>query len=69
VLGRPVRGGKVYGRWPSLEPEQLYEGCDLAVTTDFRDVLSELVGRHLARDVSQVFPGYLPSVSLGIIKS
>ena len=69
VLGRPVRGGKVYGRWPGLEPEQLYEGRDLAVTTDFRDVLSELVGRHLARDVSQVFPGYLPSVSLGIIKS
>jgi uncharacterized protein (DUF1501 family) len=69
VLGGPVRGGKVYGRWPGLEPEQLYEGRDLAVNTDFRDVLGELVGRHLARDVSQVFPGYIPGAPLGIIKS
>ncbi len=69
VLGGPVHGGKVYGRWPGLEPEQLYEGRDLAVTTDFRDVLSELVSRHLARDVSQVFPGYIPGVPLGIIKA
>ena len=45
VLGGPVRGGKVYGNWPGLEKEQLYEGRDLAVTTDFRAVLSELVDR------------------------
>src|SRR5215468_6942215 len=69
VLGGPVRGGKVYGRWPGLEPEQLYEGRDLAVTTDFRDVLGELVTRHLARDVSQVFPGYISGAPLGIVKS
>ena len=69
VLGGPVRGGKVYGRWPGLEPEQLYEGRDLAVITDFREVLGELVHRHLARDVSQVFPGYIPGAPLGIIKS
>ena len=69
VLGGSVRGRKVYGRWPGLEPEQLYEGRDLAVTTDFRDVLSELVSRHLARDVSQVFPGYISGAPLGIVKS
>ena len=49
VLGGPVRGGKVYGKWPGLEKEQLYEGRDLAVTTDFRDVLSELVAGHLGQ--------------------
>jgi len=67
VVGGPVRGGRVYGRWPGLEPEQLYEGRDLAVTTDFRDVLGELVSRHLARDVTQVFPGYKPGAPLGLI--
>jgi uncharacterized protein (DUF1501 family) len=35
VLGGPVRGGKVYGEWPGLTPEQLFEGRDLALTTDF----------------------------------
>ena len=69
ALGGPVRGGKVYGRWPGLEPEQLYEARDLAVTTDFRDVLGELVSRHLARDVTQVFPGYKSGAPLDMIKS
>src|SRR5581483_6909407 len=46
VMGGPVKGGKVYGRWPGLAPEQLYEGRDLALTTDFRTVLGELVYRH-----------------------
>jgi uncharacterized protein (DUF1501 family) len=69
VLGGPVRGRKVYGRWPGLEPEQLYENRDLAVTTDFRDVLGELVDRHLGRTMDQVFPGYKPGGLLGLIKS
>jgi uncharacterized protein (DUF1501 family) len=67
VIGGPVHGGRVYGPWPGLEPERLYEGRDLAVTTDFRDVLGELVSRHLARDVTQVFPGYKPGAPLGLI--
>src|SRR5262252_1796390 len=59
VLGGPVQGGKVYGRWPGLQPEQLYEGRDLAVTTDFRLVLGEAVYRQLGnQNLAQVFPGY-----------
>ena len=59
VLGGPVRGGKVYGQWPGLEPEQLNEGRDLALTTDFRRVLGEVLSRHLGnQDLAGVFPGF-----------
>jgi uncharacterized protein (DUF1501 family) len=59
VLGGPVKGGKVYGRWPGLQPEQLHEGRDLAVTTDFRQVLGEAVYRHLGnRQLDKVFPNF-----------
>jgi uncharacterized protein (DUF1501 family) len=67
VMGGGVKGGKVYGRWPGLEKEQLYEGRDLAVTTDFRDVLGELVSRHTGNAALQgVFPGYHPKF-LGLV--
>ena len=49
VLGGSVKGGRVYGQWPGLQREQLYEGRDLDVTTDFRTVLSELVTRELGQ--------------------
>ena len=69
VLGGPVRGGKVYGKWPGLEKEQLFEGRDLAVTTDYRDVLGELVSGHLGqKNLAQVFPGYQPAESLGLLR-
>ncbi|HLK32155.1 MAG TPA: DUF1501 domain-containing protein [Terriglobales bacterium] len=59
VLGGPVRGGKVYGRWPGLQPEQLNEGRDLALTTDFRRVLGEMLYRHLGnQQLASVFPGF-----------
>ena len=59
VMGGPVRGGKVYGKWPGLAPEQLNEQRDLALTTDFRDVLGEAVYTHLGnRSIQSVFPGY-----------
>jgi uncharacterized protein (DUF1501 family) len=62
VMGGGVRGGKVHGRWPGLEERSLYEARDLAVTTDFRDLLGELLTRHLGdRDLSRVFPGHAPS--------
>ncbi|HWF07314.1 MAG TPA: DUF1501 domain-containing protein [Bryobacteraceae bacterium] len=70
VLGGPVAGGKVYGQWPGLEKEQLYEGRDLAVTTDFRTVLGEIVSRHLgAANLAQVFPGYQRAEPLGLMRA
>jgi len=64
VVGGAVQGGKVYGRWPGLAPAQRHEGCDLAVTTDFRDVFSEIAVRHLGvRDARAVFPGYAISAA------
>ena len=70
VLGGPVQGGKIYGQWPGLEKEQLFEGRDLAVTTDFRTVLSELVRGHLGQsDLSSVFPGFKSGASLGLLRS
>ncbi len=59
VMGGPVKGGKVYGRWPGLDQSQLYEGRDLALTTDFRRVLGEAVYRHLGnKSLDQVFPEF-----------
>jgi uncharacterized protein (DUF1501 family) len=59
VMGGPVKGGKVYGRWPGLDQSQLYEGRDLALTTDFRQVLGEAVERHMGnKNLGDVFPGY-----------
>jgi uncharacterized protein (DUF1501 family) len=68
ALGGRVRGGKVYGRWPGLAPEILYEGRDLDLTTDFRAVCSEVIARHLGqKDLSKVFPGFRPTDQLGIV--
>lgn len=69
VLGGKVNGGRVYGRWPGLEPDVLYEGRDLALTTDFRAVCGEVLSRHMGlKDFSNAFPGYkFPSHPLGII--
>ena len=59
VMGGPVKGGKVYGKWPGLAQEQLYEERDLALTTDFRDILSEAVCTHLGNaSLKSVFPNY-----------
>jgi uncharacterized protein (DUF1501 family) len=58
VLGGQVKGGKVYGKWPGLANEELNEGRDLAVTTDFRRVLGEAAYRTLgSRNLDLVFPG------------
>jgi len=62
ALGGPVNGGRVLGRWPGLSVEQRFEGRDVAVTTDFRDLFGEILARHLgATDLGAVFPGYVPS--------
>src|SRR4029078_2722249 len=70
VIGGDVKGGKVYGKWPGLEQEQLYEGRDLALTTDFRSVFAEVVSHHMgARTLDRIFPGFSasPSSFLGIV--
>jgi uncharacterized protein (DUF1501 family) len=68
VMGGPVKGGKVYGRWPGLDQSQLYEGRDLAVTTDFRLVLSEVVSEYLGnKDLKTVFPGFEPGRFLKVL--
>jgi len=60
ALGGNVQGGKVLGQWPGLAPEQLYENRDLAVTTDFRNVFSEIAQKHMGvRDLKTVFPDYV----------
>ena len=59
VIGGGVKGGKVHGTWPGLEREHLYEGRDLALTTDFRAVFADVLSRHLgASNLAPVFPGY-----------
>jgi uncharacterized protein (DUF1501 family) len=68
LLGGRVRGGKVYGRWPGLAPEVLYEGRDLDLTTDYRTVCSEVLSRHMEqRDVARIFPGFRPAPFPGVI--
>ena len=70
VLGGNVRGGRVYGEWPGLAREQLYEGRDLNVTTDFRTVLSELVSKQMGnRELTAVFPGFRPVPERGILSA
>jgi uncharacterized protein (DUF1501 family) len=64
VIGNAVRGGKVYGQWPGLNSSNLYEGRDLALTTDFRDVFGEIAQKHLGNsNLQAVFPGYASSAS------
>ncbi|MBA2340556.1 MAG: DUF1501 domain-containing protein [Pyrinomonadaceae bacterium] len=64
VIGGTTHGGKVHGQWPGLKSEQLYEGRDLALTTDFRDVFGEVAQKHLGnRNLPAIFPGYAASAS------
>jgi uncharacterized protein (DUF1501 family) len=70
VIGGEVKGGKVHGRWPGLEPEQLYEGRDLALTTDFRSVFAEVASKQLgATKLDSLFPGFASPASswLGVL--
>ena len=69
VIGGNVRGG-VHGRWPGLSDAHRFEGRDLAVTTDFRDVFTEIVANHMgvSRDgLSRIFPGYHAAAAPGVI--
>jgi uncharacterized protein (DUF1501 family) len=71
VLGGSVSGRQVLGKWPTLDPATRYQGRDLDVTTDFRDLFGEILARHLgASDLTSVFPGYpiVPSRFPGVIR-
>jgi uncharacterized protein (DUF1501 family) len=69
VLGGGVNGGKVYGEWPTLAPEALADPGDLAITTDFRDVLGEIVQKRLANPkLAEVFPGYTDWKMRGVVR-
>ncbi len=64
LLGGAVHGGKVHGNWPGLSEENLHEGRDLAVTTDFRDAIGAVLSRHLKLNIAQlaaVFPKFQTS--------
>jgi uncharacterized protein (DUF1501 family) len=72
VMGGPVKGGRVYGRFPTLREENLYEGRDLPVTTDFRDLVGEVLVRHMGvSDLKKVFPDYevKPSAFVGALRA
>jgi uncharacterized protein (DUF1501 family) len=61
AMGGPVKGGKVYGDWPTLAPDKLFQQRDLAVTTDFRDVFGEICTRHVGAPMAAMpalFPHY-----------
>jgi uncharacterized protein (DUF1501 family) len=69
AIGGGVQGGRVHGRWPGLAREQLHEGRDLALTTDFRTVFGEVLTGHLgATSLASVFPGFSASGRLGVLK-
>jgi uncharacterized protein (DUF1501 family) len=71
LLGGPIRGGKVYGQWPGLAVADRYEGRDLAVTTDFRDVLTPILAQHLRLSdpqLSRVLPNFKPQRQLALLR-
>lgn len=70
VMGKTVKGGKVYGQWPGLANDQLYQRTDLAITTDYRRVLSEILRVRMARSDAQltgIFPGYTQQAGLDMM--
>jgi uncharacterized protein (DUF1501 family) len=67
ALGEKIAGGKVYGRWPGLLNDQLYERADLAVVTDYRAVLAEILEKRLGdARIPQIFPGFADPARLGL---
>lgn len=70
LMGGGVNGGKVYGTWPGLAANQLYQGQDLAITTDYRNILAEVVDKRLgnAANLGSIFPNFTPTY-LGLTKT
>lgn len=69
VLGGGISGGKVYGNWPGLATDKLYGPGDVAITTDFRDILGEIVRKRLLNpNLAAVFPNYTTFRFQGLAK-
>jgi uncharacterized protein (DUF1501 family) len=71
VMGGGIQGGQVYSRWPGMNDGQLYQGRDLAVTTDYRSILGEILARHMGEpNLASVFPGFAndPRQFSGLLK-
>ena len=61
LMGGNVAGGKVHTDWPGLKRENLDDNGDLRVTTDYRDILAEIIARRLDNEkLAEVFPNYTP---------
>jgi len=72
VMGGDVKGGHVYGKWPGLNDHQLNDGRDLALTTDFRSVVGEILTEHLGvKNLAPVFPGFDndPRKFVGVVRT
>jgi uncharacterized protein (DUF1501 family) len=72
IMGGDMKGGRVYGKWPGLDDHHLNEGRDLALTTDFRSVIGEILTRHIGvKDLAAVFPGFdnSPNKFAGLIRA
>lgn len=70
VLGGNIHGKKVYGNWSGLAENQLNEGRDLAVTTDFRQVLTDVIKAHYPltpAQLAKIFPNFMPNAPLGMM--
>jgi len=69
AAGGSVNGGRVYADWPGLAPADLSAGEDLAVTTDYRQVLAEMLAQHFGvTEPAGIFPGWNPGPWLGIFE-
>lgn len=68
LMGQSVRGGRVHADWPGMSPGQLFEGEDLRVTTDYRDVLCEVLANRLGNEegLSSIFPGHVRT-AVGVV--
>jgi uncharacterized protein (DUF1501 family) len=72
VLGGRVHGGKIHGEWPGLSTKQLYQGRDLAITTDFRDIVASLLTSHLNLErakIKTILPNYSSNEKLGLMRA
>jgi uncharacterized protein (DUF1501 family) len=68
VLGQSIKGGQVFGKWPGLETHALYERADLAVTTDYRNVMCEILTKEKGfKQIEKVFPRFKPGKPLGLV--